>query len=87
MKAFIYRNLSANGFLSETSILGKKKLPKKWQKPHISAGSRNLKKLKKCDPPLKLKINGGPSSSIFSEISDFWPKKWQKVHTSEKSEN
>ena len=48
MKAFIYRKLSAKGFLSETSILGTNFWPKKWQKAHISAG--NLKKLKKCDP-------------------------------------
>ena len=45
-----YRNLCAKGFLSETSILGTNFWPKKWQKAHISAGSRNLKKLKKCDP-------------------------------------
>ena len=50
MKAFICRKLSAKGFLSETSILGTNFWPKKWQKAHISAGSRNLKKLKKCDP-------------------------------------
>ena len=50
MKAFLYRNLYATGFLSETSILDANFWPKKWQKAHISAGSRNLKKLKKCDP-------------------------------------
>ena len=71
MKAFIYRNLSANGFLSETSILGKKIVPPLT--------------LKKYGGPTSANFLTSHSFQRYARFAFFWPKFVPKILVSERS--